>query len=371
MSRLTFTVSLSVLPLLAMALSGCSSLNLSKGLKWPGGSDKPQIPDQIVDVWTDDVLHQSGQPSKRGFGGRLMFYNRDSELPVKVDGALTVYLFDDQCEDPVRAEPVHKFIFPAETLEKHYSKSELGHSYSFWLPVEDVGGVEKKLTLIARFDPKAGGKVMTKPSAQFLPGLPADDTKSPLVKRFEARQFQKKANGEVRQVAYIESTPPDPAVQPLPQPGITTTTINLPPDFTRQVAAHPSPSAFGTNLAAPAASPAAVDARSFSSGPACSSLPATGQPAAPGLLPEGAAASVNPQPAAPPTVRSQLARFPARREALGRPIASHARTQPLRATWPSALPLTPRSAWSHESSPMPTDAQLPTAPAWEEEAWQP
>ncbi len=370
MSRSILKTVLSLLPLLALTLSGCSSVILSEGLKWPVGNNKPQIPDRIVDVWTDDILHQSGQPSKRGFGGRLMFYNRESESAVKVDGSLTVYLFDDRCEDPLRAEPIHKFVFPAETLEKHYSKSELGHSYSFWLPVDDVGGVEKKLTLVARFEPKAGGKVMAKPSTHVLPGRAPDDKSSPLVQRFEARQFEKKANGEVREVAYYESIPGSPPMDPQPPTGITTTTINLPPDFTRQIATRSSQSAFGAAITPPATNPAATGAAGFNYGPMPPSPTVSGQATCPEQMRAPTGTPANPQMTTLPPVHSQLSRFPVRREALGRPVASRARTQPLHATWPSALPSTPRSAWSDESSPTSSAAPLQPAPWLEEEPWQ-
>jgi hypothetical protein len=367
MSGFTFRTPFLLLPLFALVLSGCSSLDLSEGMKWPDSEDKPQVPDEIVDVWTNDVLHQSGQPSKRGFGGRLMFHNQDSETPIKVEGSLTVYLFDDRGEDPMREEPIHKFIFPAEVFEKHHSKSKLGHSYSFWLPVDDVGGFERKLTVITRFEPKLGGKILSTPSTHVLPGRPVDDQPtSPLVQRFEARGYKKKANGEIQQVAHIEPISGEPYMEQPQQDGITTTTINLPPAFARQISNAPPQSAFGVPIAPPAAP--ATSSAPFSSGPA--NAPSAAQ--VPAIQP--AQASTGAQPAnstlasRPPT-RFQLSRFPARREALGRPVASRVRTQPFRATWPSALPSTPRSAPSYESPTTSTGAG-PAPPPWsEQEEW--
>lgn len=357
---------LSLLPLFALVITGCSSLDLPEGPKWPGLEEKPQIPDEIVDVWTDDILHQSGQTSKRGFGGRLMFYNRETDLPIKVEGTLTVYLFDDRGEDPLREKPIHKFVFPAETLDKHYSKSDLGHSYSFWLPVDEVGGVEKKLTIIARFEPTSGGKVLAKPSTHVLPGAPADNQPvSPLVQRFEASKFVKKADGNVQQVAHIEIAPGDENAEPQDQ-GITTTTINLPPGFTRQISNAPSLSAFGAPVALPQVTtptvpnPAAVI-------PGSGTLPSL-QTTLPGQSPAGNQVAISTSSSTPST-RSQLSRFPVRREALGRPVASRVRTQPFRATWPSALPSTPRAAPVNESSATPTNAQSSPSPWPEQEQW--
>lgn len=356
---------LSFLPVLAFVMSGCSSLDLPEGPKWPGMEEKPQIPDEIVDVWADDILHRSGEPSKRGFGGRLMFYNRESEAPIKVEGGLTVYLFDDRGEDPMREEPLHKFIFPPETLEKHYSKSELGHSYSFWLPVDEVGGVEKKLTIIARFDSTVGGKVLGTPSTHVLPGVPVEDQPvSPLVQQFEAKKFVKEASGNVRQVAHVELAPEDNQAQPQ-QEGITTATINLPPAFTRQIANAPPQAAFGTPVTSPqltnptVSNPAAVNPGSATVPYAQATLP--GQTSAGNQV----AASTS----STPSTRFQLSRFPVRREALGRPVASRVRTQPFRATWPSALPSTPRAAPLNESSATPTNAASSPSLWPEQEQW--
>ncbi len=360
MSKLPFVRSLSLLSLLALAMAGCSSLDLPDAPKWPGSEDKVQIPNRMVDVWTDDILHQAGQPSKRGFGGRFMFYNNESEEPIKVDGRLTVYLFDDRCEDPMKEKPIHKFVFPTETFQKHYSESDLGHSYSFWLPVDEVGGVQKQLTIIARFDPKVGAKVLSKPSTCVLPGRPADENPtSPLVQRYEAHQYTKDANGTVRQVAYVEGVRGDPGVEQPTQSGLTTATINLSPDFTRQISESPSPytpgnqpATLGSTLApgltpAPTATPASVPVQT---------------PAAPGP-------SLNSQGAVQPPVDSPLSKFQARREALNRRVSSRVRMQPSRGAWPSARPSTLQGAWANESLATATTAQtLP--PQWpEEESW--
>lgn len=360
MSKSPYAQLLALLPILALAMAGCSSLDLPEAPKWPGSEDKVQIPNRMVDVWTDDILHQAGQPSKRGFGGRFMFYNNESEEPIKVDGRLTVYLFDDRCEDPLKEKPIHKFVFPIETFQKHYSKSDLGHSYSFWLPVDEVGGVEKRLTIIARFDPKVGAKVLSKPSTCVLPGRPADDSPtSPLVQRFQTRQYTKDANGAVRQVAYEEGVRGDPGVEQPVSSGLTTATINLSPDFTRQIGEAPSPSASGNLPATPGSTLV----------PGQTPVPTATPASVPIQMPLAPGFSRNSQGAAQPQVDSPLSKFQARREALNRRVSSRARMQPSRGAWPSARPWTPQGAWANESLATATTAQtLP--PQWrEEESW--
>ncbi len=62
---------------------------------WPFGEDKPCKPDRVIALWTDTVLTRSDSPPVRGFGGRLMFYEGKNEKPIKVEGTLVVYAFDE------------------------------------------------------------------------------------------------------------------------------------------------------------------------------------------------------------------------------------------------------------------------------------
>ena len=67
---------------------------------WPfNREDKPGKPDKIIALWSDTVLTQTGQPPIRGFGGRLMFYEGKKEEPIKVEGTLVVYAFDETDRD--------------------------------------------------------------------------------------------------------------------------------------------------------------------------------------------------------------------------------------------------------------------------------
>ncbi len=138
---------------------------------WPfKKEDKPGKPDKIVALWSDTVLTQAGRPPLRGFGGRLMFYEGKNDDPVKVEGNLVVYAFDETDRDANNARPDRKYAFTPEQLPLHYSKSKVGHSYSVWLPWDEVGGVQKEITLIVRFQPKEGAAAISDPCRELLPG---------------------------------------------------------------------------------------------------------------------------------------------------------------------------------------------------------
>ncbi len=161
-----------------LLILGCFATTASAGWDittwrpWPfNKEEKPGKPDRVIASWTDTVMTKAGEPPVRGFGGRLMFYEGKNEKPVKIDGTLIVYAFDETGRDPNNVRPDRKFVFPAEVLPSFYSKSKIGHSYSVWLPWDEVGGVRKDITLIARFEPKAGPVVLSEQSRHLLPGV--------------------------------------------------------------------------------------------------------------------------------------------------------------------------------------------------------
>jgi hypothetical protein len=241
------------LPALVLALGGgCTQLDLTRPMPWPlGPKDSVGTPNKVVAMWADTVLYQPGSPPTRGFGGRLMFYGEDDGKPIKVDGSLVVYAFDEEGRAPNNVKPDRKYVFTREQVAKHYSKSDLGNSYSFWLPWNEVGGPQKEVSLIVRFFPADGDVLVGKQSRHLLPG------RTDLACRQAAEPWQQARNqgpwgrgpvaGEqgsgVRQVSYDA---PAGAWQPpgegdgvgpagYTQPGMTTTTIVVPPRFGRQV----------------------------------------------------------------------------------------------------------------------------------------
>ena len=124
----------------------------------PWSHDEDAVGDaaRMVGTWTDTVLHQSGKKPQRGFGGRLIFYGKEAEKPVLVDGQLVIYAFDETNREPTDNKPTRRYVFPPDQMSRRMSKTELGPSYSFWLPWDEVGGPQTEISLIARFEPKDG-----------------------------------------------------------------------------------------------------------------------------------------------------------------------------------------------------------------------
>lgn len=184
-----------LLSLLAICGTGCSKFDLRENIPWKDTSDTPKIPGRITALWTHTVLEQAGKRGVRGFGGRLMFHDKDGEKPVMVEGDLVVYAFDDT--NGPRSYPEKKFVFNTTDLPSHHSKSRLGHSYSFWLPWDEVGGPPRKISLVVRFTPQGSASVMSEAAHVMLPGIDPEVKQEiqQAAAKFRERQKQLQAAG--------------------------------------------------------------------------------------------------------------------------------------------------------------------------------
>lgn len=332
------------LAFLLVAASGCSKLDLRSAISWPGSKPEPQTPTRLVDVWTDTVLCQRGKPGVRGFGGRVMFYGEEKEDPVVVDGTLTVFAFDDQDPNPDNTAPAKKFIFPAEQLAKHYSKSKVGHSYSFWLPWDETGGPQRQISLIARFEDREGRIAVSSVAHKTLPGTLPSREPAGVEYAGTVTRPENPEPGAVRQVTHEA-----PVEAPKQEKTMTTTTIDVTPSFARKLMAAPSREAdAGSSLRIGGAG--ADDGGSLAESVRA---PATVDPQAD----EPDRASYSPQESGATPSRSARFRrrkFPAPRGATAGPNAAAGEREPRHAGWPYRLPPTPRSGqsdWAPETMP--------------------
>ena len=158
-------------------VAGCANPELVKldklADKLPLGGDQERAgesaPSRLVAIWSDAVYTQPGKPAIRGFGGRLYFYDANNR-PVAVHGRLVVYAYDDSNHNAPAKEPSRKFVFTADQFASHYTPSDLGPSYSLWIPWDPVGGVRKAISLLPVFTCTNGQVVMGHQSINILPG---------------------------------------------------------------------------------------------------------------------------------------------------------------------------------------------------------
>lgn len=150
-------------------------------------------------IWVDSIYNEPGTRPVRGFGGRFYFYDEDGEA-IRVEGELLVYAFDDSSTNDSNKVPDRKFVFRQDDLQTHYSETELGPSYSFWVPWDSVGGERKKISLLPIFVTASGRRINGDQSIGILPGrVPSDDSEM-----YSGVSKIMKEN-QIRQVGYDET----------------------------------------------------------------------------------------------------------------------------------------------------------------------
>ncbi len=226
--------------LLAMT-TGCQIAPKDKPMKWPWKKDQSKpLPDRMLPVWTDTVLHQPNQPGVRGFGGRIYFYAKDETDPIEIDGSLAVYVFDADDINVNSQKPLRKFVFTVDQFNEHMSKTSIGPSYSIWLPWGEIGGPPLRLSLIARFEGRDGGTTISDPTIKLLPGVPAEEpsdetasTSKPSSKgKFRLSSHRKNSDLKTNNVNAPEETQQESKRD--------IKTIELPPNFQRHLRGNAS-----------------------------------------------------------------------------------------------------------------------------------
>jgi hypothetical protein len=249
--------------ILILAIAGCAKFKSPGDLPWLDedtwkwildDDTKPIVPQKLVGIWTDTVYYQSGAMPTRGFGGRIYFYDEFNK-PCCVAGELVVYAFDDarDAEASGRKGPQRKYVFPVEQFGEHYSLSEIGHSYSVWIPWDAVGGEQAEITLVPFFKPNGGSVVVGESTKHVLPGK-----NTPLAKPWRQQQQRRplvdaQALGQaVRPASFDQpfARPIETAETERAESTMQTTTITLPPELSRRWARTQSSAATRVNTTA-------------------------------------------------------------------------------------------------------------------------
>jgi hypothetical protein len=253
---------LAVVALTGLISSGCQTPATDWSKLWWGSStpklqeSKYPTPVKMAVIWSPAVFNQVGQQSTRGLGGRIYFYDAKNQ-PVPVEGQLVVYAYNDSQPGSDRNVPQRKFAFTPEQFTKHYSPSELGASYSIWIPWDAIGQPQVDVTVVPIFTSTSGHLVVGESSHNLLPGPTTQlgETQfnryllppSPLV-RPEPSVIQQPPQYAVQQASFEQGTTlAPPAAGPPSQPpgpahnsaAMQTLSINLPDSMAEQLAAAP------------------------------------------------------------------------------------------------------------------------------------
>jgi len=82
---------------LIFSLTGCAATSIFKlgGDQFPkSGANNPVV--RILGLWQPMQGPGLHNETARGFGGQILFFDKNDDAPAQVDGEVRVYVFDDQ-----------------------------------------------------------------------------------------------------------------------------------------------------------------------------------------------------------------------------------------------------------------------------------
>lgn len=157
-----------------LALAGCSaSRELVTAIAPAHATAAPESPrvSKIVCLWEPGSGSLPNGP-KRGVLGQILFFENADDLPVEVDGKLTVYLFDDRGTIEEQTKPVQKLVLSPEELQATHVEASIGHSYHIPVPYLNAEGLAATCTMRVKYTAPNGETVYSDLSSIYLAGKP-------------------------------------------------------------------------------------------------------------------------------------------------------------------------------------------------------
>jgi hypothetical protein len=139
--------------LMAALLPGCASItNVIEARSIPVAGPRNPVVD-VACIWQQgEGRDQRGMPC-RGFCGQFMFQTRADKKPAIVNGAVTIYVFDNVGTPEEQAKPFEVFNFTAQEWATFARKTNLGMSYQLFVPYTRPGGREAECSLRVKYVP--------------------------------------------------------------------------------------------------------------------------------------------------------------------------------------------------------------------------
>ena len=195
---------LSLLLLTSLA-SGCATFQLPFGKKIPTATAKdPAV--QILCLWQHGEGNDpDGYPCK-GFQGQILFLSSQASTPIRVDGDVRIYLFDDQGTLEEQAKPLRLFNFDSGSWDIHLTNSALGPTYSVFVPYVRRGIPDANCSLRVRLKPKHGPIVFSDFSTMQLNGnrkRPANEPAKPITPDESERDLMDSITEKLRKTTTI------------------------------------------------------------------------------------------------------------------------------------------------------------------------
>lgn len=172
--RWTVFTSLSLVSVLLF--SGCASP--MEVVRDPGRLiGRPRTANQvgrIITLWeAAEGSNVEGKPC-RGFAGQIMFFGPAGDTPMKVEGPVTIYEYDQFDPDQEDPRPHHSFSFEPDAWNVHGRDGTLGHTYSVFIPYMQPHKEQVMCGLSVEFHCEDGRKLSSDITPVLLPGKSSD-----------------------------------------------------------------------------------------------------------------------------------------------------------------------------------------------------
>ena len=155
---------------LTMTMPGCASVaNWAAMRSIPvAGPTNPVV--DFACIWQQgEGRDEHGRPC-RGFCGQLMFLTGVSKKPGVVNGAVTIYVFDNVGTLEEQTKPFKTFDFTAEQWASFQRRTNLGMTYQLFVPYTRPGGREAECQVHVKFTPVGGSPIYSHPEMISLRG---------------------------------------------------------------------------------------------------------------------------------------------------------------------------------------------------------
>ncbi len=166
----------SIMSLLAVTAAGCQTLDLSALQRGDKPSDRVR---EIICLWEPaEGVGLDGLPT-RGFAGQLLFFEPGGDQPVRVEGDVRIYVFDNQGTVEEQSKPLHQFDFPAAVWHTFARDTNLGPAYQVFVPYTRKGRHAADCAVRVRFTAESRLPIYSKLTSVALPGRRTTETPKP------------------------------------------------------------------------------------------------------------------------------------------------------------------------------------------------
>jgi hypothetical protein len=171
-------------------MSGCQHLMFwDKMARLPTASEKHPVM-EVICLWEQaEGTGLDGLPC-RGFAGQLLFFAQGRTPPVRIDGNVRIYVFDDQGTPEEQEYPIHQFDFDAKAFQAFLTNTNIGAAYQLFIPYTRKGGHRATCSLRVRLTPEHGAPVYSKMARVELAGTTSRKSDQPIGQNSSHNLFQ-------------------------------------------------------------------------------------------------------------------------------------------------------------------------------------